>query len=245
MPVRHTLASLVAAGALLISACGGSSDDGGDPSEATTPTALPMIATVSLPRPDSNVIAEQPACPVEQELCAFAERVEPLVRAGRVDELLEDSPGVPLRCPNGVNEGLDETFPLCDGAAPGEVRYGFGGGTFQAEGFTVDLAGTREIIAGWSGTPGLGVFTIGCKDVDGTPQCDDMFTLVLSTSDSDERPFLGLVIERHDGRNEIVATYNGRAIDLFQEYVQGGVTDIGVDPLDPTTGPTRFVRLPH
>lgn len=238
---------LVAIVALTANGCGGyrGTDDADCEAEATRTSVAPAVSPTLVASPASAPTPE-PDCPVDEELCEYARRVESLLHAGLVDELLDDSRGVPTICPNGVNEGLDETFPLCEGATPGEIRYGFKAGTFQAEGYTTDRDGTKEIISGWARDPRVRAYTIGCKDAAPAPRCEGLFTLVLSVPASTDRPFLGLVVKRSDGPEEIVATYNGYAMmQMFGEYVDGGLAEIGVDPLDPSTGPTRFVLLPQ
>ncbi|MEX2227765.1 MAG: hypothetical protein WEB52_15115 [Dehalococcoidia bacterium] len=233
----------------LLMSCGDPGQDAPASSGETVVATQKSGSTPTFPPdPAASVIVSSSTCPVEQELCDFAQRVELLVSEGRADELLEGSPGVPITCPNGVNEGLDHTFPLCDGAIPEEVRYGFGAGYFQPEAYTTDLAGIKELLGGWSSPAPVDaertrVYTIGCRSEGNVADCKVMFSLVLSSTDPSELGgFFAIVFARTAEQPVIVRVFGG-AVDSFPEFTAGGTTEIGVDPQDPSTGPTLLILL--
>jgi hypothetical protein len=143
--VRRTAVALVACAlTVVLFACGGDQTHVATPSlavgsPATSATAEPLTPT---PAPAATVTIDTSSpCPVDLKVCATAKRVEELLIDGRTSELFVGAKGLPVTCPGGVNPGLDGRFPLCQGAAVGEVRLGFAGGRFQSEGGTGDAAG--------------------------------------------------------------------------------------------------------
>ena len=197
------------------------------------------------------------ACPVDLNVCDTAKRVTELLIDGRTSELFVGAMGLPVTCPGGVNAGLDGRFPLCQGAAVGEVRLGFAAGRFQSEGGTGDAAGLISFIDQWTaaadatqtdeiGAGAVRAYTVGCRVQSGEPDCTGSFAVVLSAIlRSHTRELLDLVfVVDASGESHIVAAYTGITA-LNRTYVQGGDEPSGILLSGPTTVVTRYTALPH
>src|SRR5206468_3468445 len=119
-----------------------------------------------------------PDCPVEPDACDFVRRVVDALASNDPAALLPRLAPEEAVCPEPGSGGLGGPFPLCDGAAAGETRWGVPISRINSEGGMIrpeDVA--REVMPDFNGPrPG----TIGCAETDPAdgPSCRDVVSLV-------------------------------------------------------------------
>jgi hypothetical protein len=137
----------VAAIALFAASC----DGGDDPDPTAVPTNAAATVTVS-PSPAATVTPSATAgaptarCPVDTEICDFAETLLPVLAAGDAAAFFAVAEPIEATCPSAGFGGPSPA--LCEGAAAGEVRLGYW--DFQAgEGLIVTEAQLRQTLGRW------------------------------------------------------------------------------------------------
>lgn len=176
--------------------------------------------------------SDEAECPFPEQTCDTAAEIETLVRTGDTDEFLSHFEPTPFTCPGPSPTSLGEAFPLCEGAASGEVRHGHvflndsQGGVYGSAVLkdNLALAADREDSpARWR------VVAISCNqgDADG---CSDAFTVVLSPVDAptgsanDPPAFLAVAVVLADnGEWRIDALAAGLFFFLSPLFFEGGV----------------------
>ncbi len=171
-------------------------------------------------------------CPFPDATCDTAAEIETLVRTGDTDAFLSHFGPTPFTCPGPSPTSLGEAFPLCEGAASGEVRHGHvflndsQGGVYGSAALrdNLSLAADREDSpARWR------VVAISCNrgDADG---CTDAFTVVLSPADEapvsgdDPATFLAVAVGLGDNPEwRIDALAAGFFFYLSPLFFEGGV----------------------
>lgn len=218
-------------------ACGGDGDDGDDAATAT-PGAATAVGTrpAATASPVATGTASAAPCPVRDEICERAGEIEAALRAGDFDAIIGDTPGEAVTCPAN-SQPLDGTYPLCDGATGGEVRYGFPIGTYQSEGGRVTIEGVREAMRIWrdgvvgrSGAEAITARTVGCAETD--TACDEIYALVFAEDDSSgaaetEISLINLVFAEGDTGGELVNLLAGTPT-LNAPLIEGGAHDVGI-----------------
>lgn len=231
-----TVAAALAA-TVLAGACG---DDGDDP-PASTPTVAATV-TSAPPTPTPSTLG----CPVHDDICAHARTLEAALRSGDIDAVIGATQGDPVTCAGGAVQPLAPTWPLCDGAAAGEVRYGVRKGGYQSETSLVTVDEMAKFIGEWrddqasAGDAGtLRAWTIGCSVADQT--CDRAYAIVFSLPNGIS--LLNINYLRADGSAPALSMALSGLASLNRELIDGGEHGVPIPPYNDPVRPVDYVPL--
>ncbi|HVA92548.1 MAG TPA: hypothetical protein VNL71_22230 [Chloroflexota bacterium] len=232
---------LVAAVTILAAACGGSSGS------ATPSVAPPLTATAAIDPPASPALTAAPTatqhpiepCP-EQSVCYLGHSLAAALKSGDATLILDHWPAQAATSPGDVPQ-LGGPFPLCDGAAAGEVRSGYTLlGSTEGSVLSKAQVGTLFGTPPYSGSP-WALRTVGCPPSTGATPCSDGAIIVLSTQSVGPDLLVGLSLDAGSWTINFV-----RRGPLFQEdldsvLVNGGI--VGGSGGGPMPAGTRFYRV--
>jgi hypothetical protein len=256
LPMRFAWTLLLAA-AFLLAACGG--DNHGDPTSTPAPaaTATQTASTPTAPRASTATATASrtptqtaEACPIAAEACSFAAQIAQNVLEGDGDAVISSAQSTLFECP-GPNGGLGDPFPLCDGAATGEMRAGFPMRQIQSSAGAISETDAVRLVSEWSGRaePSLSddygggaaqAYTIACPDVapNEGQECDERFSLVFSGlapgsggAQGALRTMLVVDVQRTEGDYRVTGFATGVltfGLDLALRGGTGAPTDPGV-----------------
>jgi hypothetical protein len=97
-----------------------------------TPTRAPETPTTEAP---TATPTPEDDCPIEAAICNIAESLSVALEEGNYGAIVDLVQGRQETCPGGEPLGAGGPFPLCDGAAAGEMRTGYQMSRRYSEGF--------------------------------------------------------------------------------------------------------------
>ncbi|MEX2245953.1 MAG: hypothetical protein WEC75_04635 [Dehalococcoidia bacterium] len=241
--------------AMALAACAGG-DDTPEPTSAPRATSTQAPAPSPTPAPDPTAPAASGGCAGAEESCALAEQIATELLSGDLDAVVSRVRLRPYTCPGPEPEGLGGAYPLCEGAAAGDVREGLSHAHLQSEGGVISPDALRTTLEGWLSaadasasdsfsTGGPAFATVGCPmtaaGVDCTGAIGVVFTMIAAGGG---RGLLELVIQRDADGPGITWLVTGIVTEnLNNEIVSGGASDIqltfGLDGVE-STGTSYF-----
>ncbi|MEX0781825.1 MAG: hypothetical protein WD557_04180 [Dehalococcoidia bacterium] len=176
-PARNIVLALLVLGVFALAGC---TDEGEQPtaSERPTPTESPTGTGTLHPT----------ICPAEPSVCEFSLEVSEAVGRADFDALRAMMQLAPFTCPGATPGGLGGPYPLCDGAAAGEVREGMHVYRLGSHGTTVrePLSEVRTaVLSNWQ-FPELAnaaqprIVGLHCPIADAGGDCGERFVLFLA-----------------------------------------------------------------
>jgi hypothetical protein len=200
--------------------------NGGDGSDVPTQSGAPTAT--ALPSPTADLAG------VPTGVAAFVSAVDEWIRSGDERSFYEHIALVPHECgtnPNDENTGVDR---LCEGAVPGEVRYGILRGadtharvfpapdpaTLSGPHDGVELPGDAELVDEF-GAGAWHIATIGCP-LDATVSCEQRFSIVATYARSGVGQDGGAITARFAQLLEVRET-DGKNLgfEVFSQIVNG------------------------
>ena len=196
MTLRTPILALLAALLLFLAIACDDDDSDADatPSPTTavtaTSTAAPIGPAPTATRPPSPTL-EPGACPLTELTCDFAEQLRSWLEARDVASIGAASRFESVDCPGGSPRGAGGPFPLCDGAAAGEVREGIGVARRYSEGAAISASDYEAYLLSFLdvvdpaamdeiGGGGLALYALSCVDPAELPAACGRFTVVFS-----------------------------------------------------------------
>ena len=117
----------------------------------STPEASPSETVVPAEPTATPEPSETPGvgCPIEDVVCNLGESLEVALENGDYGAIIDLMQSREQTCPGGQPQGAGGPFPLCEGAAQGEVRTGYDLARRYSEGSFVDRDGVILYVEGF------------------------------------------------------------------------------------------------
>lgn len=191
---------------------------------------------------------QSPDCPVSADACAFGLHVQRWLELREYDAIVSLLSVEEVVCPGPAPMGLGGPYPLCDGSAPGERRYGTPITRPQSEGGVGGVDFFRETLTRRDGT--MRLVSVGCPDTeaDGGRACGDRFSLIFAAPDCPARggctarPVTAFLVDRQvSGQFRLATIIFAAEAAVPRAALAGGRVDANLGFF--VTGPATFATF--